>query len=452
MYARILLAAALAALALPVGSRPLYAQPAPSDITVLRPEDLVRAVRQPVPADTALTLAALLKAVRANNPALEAARLRAAALAQRPEQVSALPDPSAMVTYQPRPILTARGYQRSQLGLTQRIPFPGKLALKGDIAALNAAVAGLEASAYGLDLALQTKRAFYKLYRIQEQSRIIRAFQEQLEGFEEIAATQYAVGQGPQQAILKAQLERNRLARRLLNLSEARRTAALELARLTGRSDASALLSGAVRLERPDVEMPVMKAAQRALARRPEVQARQTQIEQASAQIDLAQKQFWPDFTVGVTYFDLGATELTPMMTGRDALAVSVGIKIPLWRGKLRANVEEARLQRRRAEARYQDLQVQIKTQIQDLLNQVETEERTLKLYRETLIPQAETTLEATLSAYTTGRADFLDLLDAERTLFQLTMSYEETLNRYLDATAALARALGMPLSEVDTP
>ena len=198
-----------------------------------------------------------------------------------------------------------------------------------------------------------------------------------------------------------------------------------------------------MRLERPEGLFPEAQAQARALTQRPEAQALQTAIQQAETRIALAKKQFLPDFTVGMTYFDIGASDLTPTMTGRDALAVQLRVKIPLWRGKLRSTLVEAQLRRRETEARFQDLQTEIRAQISDLVSRLDIEQRTLTLYEETLLPQAETTLEASLSAYTTGQTDFLNLLDAERMLFNLRMGLQDSLARYLTMTAALERALG---------
>ena len=77
-------------------------------------------------------------------------------------------------------------------------------------------------------------------------------------------------------------------------------------------------------------------------------------------------------------------------------------------------------------------------------MDRAQRQQRRLDLFDRALIPQAETTLEATLSAYTTGRTDFLDLLDAERTLFNLRLDQTETYTRYLKTTAALERTLGV--------
>ena len=432
MMIRLFIAAALAAALLPAQN--LQAQPASSDTA------------------QTLTLSALLDEVRASNPALQAARFEASAQATRGRQARALPDPTASVTYQPYPVLTARGYQRSQWRLQQQIPFPGKRRLRGKIADLGAEVSRRETDVLAEDLMLRAKEAFYELYRTQEQIRLVRAFEDRLENFEEVAATRYEVGNGPQQAVLKAQLEKNRLRRRLMDLTQAKRSAALALARLQDRPSADALASGIVQLEQPPISVTAAEAQAVAMAHRPEVAALQTQVKQAGAEVELARKQFWPDFTLNLNYFDIGAGGPMPSMTGRDAVALNVGLKIPLWRGKLQAGLQEARLRRQETRARHADLQTAIRKQVDDLLSRIETERRTLTLYEETLIPQAETALESTFSAYTTGQTDFLDLLDSERTLFELQITQEATMKRYLDATAALERALGTPLSGAPAP
>ena len=390
---------------------------------------------------TRLRLGALLRDIAAANPRLRAARLHAEALSYRPEQAGALPDPRAGLTYQPRPLLTARGYQRTQWQVSQQVPFPGKRRLRSEIAALDAEVARAEADVLGQDLAFQLSAAYYELYRTQEQERLVRAFQDQLDGFEAVATTRYEVGEGSQQAILKAQIERGRLALRLQQLAAERRSALEALARLTERPGLDAptapmeVAAPAVPLDEADLAT-VLEA-------RPEVQALRRAEEQAERRIALARRAFLPDFTVGARYFDLGAAELAPAMTGRNALALSIGVKIPLWLGKQRARLEEAQLQRRRTEARLDALRLETETDLADLRSRLQRQKRQLALLTETLIPQAETALEATLSAYSAGRTDFLDLLDAERTLFQLQMEQEATYARYLTTSARLARTLG---------
>ena len=255
-----------------------------------------------------------------------------------------------------------------------------------------------------------------------------------------------------QQAILKAQLEKNTLTRVQIELAERRRTAAETLARLLNRPTSDAFMAG-VRVEAPPIlRLDGAALLEIALRERPEADALDAAARRADARIALARKQFMPDFGLNITYFDIGSADVPPTATGRDAVAIGATIKVPLQRGGLRARLEETRVRRIQVEARREALETSFQTQIADLVSRLRGEAQQLALYREALIPQAETTLQATLSAYTTGRTDFLDLLDAERMLFSLGTGYEDTFARYLKMTAALERALGVrSLADLDT-
>lgn len=390
--------------------------------------------------DSTLHLSDLLRAAAAANPSLQAARLRAEARATDRAQARALPDPVVGATYFPYSVVTARGAQRTQWRMQQSIPFPGTRALKGDIADLGADAAGAQAEALAQELALRIQRAYYTLYRVRQHQRLIRRFQADLEQFEEAALAQYEVGTEGQPAVLKAQIERQRLGVRLETLAADRRSSLQTLARLTGRpSLADTAAVPAVTDPRPAPE----PSADDAIAQRPEAQALQSQIDRSERETALARKDRWPDLTLGMQYFDIRQTGLPPTMTGRDALAVSVGVQVPLWRGKQRAQIEEARLEQRQAEAELEAFRLEVRTQIADLRSRRERQRRQLTLLDETLLPKAETAREATLSGYRTGQNDFLDLLDAERTLFQLRLDRASVYARLLKTTAELERAIG---------
>lgn len=413
-------------------------------LAVLLTAALLPAAAQEAPTVSPLTLPDVLAEVARQNPTLRAAGLDAEALAAGASQASAWPDPTVGLMLQPYPMLTAHGAQRSQWRLEQMIPYPGKRRLAGEVAALDAAVAAREVDVLAADLLLQAKQAYIELYQSQALEALVAAFQEELRGFEEAAAVRYEVGTGMQQAVLKAQLEKNALAQRLIDLQRARRTAAETLAALTGRPG-GARFFGTAHLERPP--LPTGDAAALlALAghQRPEVAVLSLAAERADRAVALAERAFRPDFGVNVTYTDIAARPMPPTANGRDALAVGVMVRIPLQRERLRAGVREATLRRDAVAARQEALRVAVATEIEDLLFALEQEAATLRLYDETLLPQATSTVEATLASYTTGRTDFLDLLDAERSQFTLHAGYEEAYARYLSTAAALERTLGI--------
>ena len=391
-----------------------------------------------------LNLDQIIEAIQTLNPDIHASRLATQAMGTRSAQVSALPDPSVMFNVQPFPVYTARGTQRAQFKVEQKIPYPGKLRLMGEIADLGAAISGFVTETLEDDLILQAKLAYFELYRIQQHELLIHDFEDKLRDFEDIAATQYEVGRGMQQAILKAQLERNTLSKILFDLAWQRKAAAETLAKLVNRPVDSRPDAG-ISVTIPD--LPLLDNGQLlalALRNRPESNLLNTSAEKADVSIELAKKQFMPDFGVNLTYFDIGSSDIPPNADGRNALALGVSVKVPLQRGRLHAQLEEARLLRKRVDAGIESLTSAFETTIADIISRVRENERQLDLYREALIPQAETTLGATLSAYTTGRTDFLNLLDSERVLYTIETGYEDTFARYLKSIAMLERVLGI--------
>ncbi len=388
-----------------------------------------------------LALSDLLVEVDAANPSLQAARLEAAVRAETGAQVGALPDPTVSITAFPYPLVTALGAQRSQWRVEQMVPWPGTLALRERASDWEARVAGYKADGLALDLALQVKRAYYTLYQLQRTDAHIRTFRERLDAFTEAAAVRYEVGRGPQGAILQTNLEEERLGAQLLAL-DARRQAALQvLARLTDRTDLA--FAEAIVLEAPPLPNIDDRLIELALRLRPEVQALEAAAARAEAEVALAHKAFYPDLGLGVTYFDVTDRDAPPTADGTDALAVMLSAKIPLQRRRLRARLDQARLRTAQIAERQDALKTTIVTELADLAYTARREAETLALYRERLLPQAQATVESVLAAYTTGEADYVALLDAERARFQVDLGLEDTLGRYLDVTARLERALG---------
>lgn len=379
----------------------------------------------------------------ADNPAVRAAGLAAEAKAETVTAARSWPEPTAGATYFPRSIITARGAQRTQWRIQQPLPIPGTRSLRGEVATLGARAARSQTGTLRQEVALQVRRAFYMLGRIQEQERLIRRFQDELRQAEEAALAQYEVGAEGQPAVLKAQIERQRLHVRLESLHADRQSTLYRLAELTG--DPS-LMNRPVVAELPPAPAPEPDpSTDVALQQRPEADALRATVRQSDRREQLIRREQWPSVTVGAQYVDIEALDLTPTMDGSDALALSVGVKLPLWRGAERARQREAELQRREAEERLDALQLEVQTTLARLRVRLDRQRRQLQILTRTLIPRAETAIDATLSAYRTGQSDFLDLLDAQRTLFQLRLDRADLRARILSTRAEQDRAAGRP-------
>ena len=384
-----------------------------------------------------LSLSTVLRAAAEHNPRLHAAELRTQSLDTRADQVQPLPDPTVGVSYFARPIVTARGEQRSQWRIQQPIPVPGTQRLQREVAKLDADGARASAETVEQSIAVDLHATFYTLYRIQEHIRLIERFQSDLDQFETVALAQYEAGTESQASVLKAQIDRQRLDLRLEQLRADYASASSRLANLTGQPSLDPVSLPIARPDFLDVPTEAVPTA------RPEIEALRSDIEKAERRTDLARKERWPSFSVGVQYFDIAETSQTPMMDGRDALAVSAGISVPLWTGSTDAKIREAEIDRRRAATDLDAFELEVRTRKAAIREQIVRQHSQLRQLRQTLIPKAEMTVESTLSSYQTGESGFLDLLDAQRTLFQLQQDYATLFSRYLSTHAKFRYTIG---------
>ena len=395
--------------------------------------------------DSNLSLDEAIGLALARSPNLALAELETEAFRQQPSQAGALSDPVLNVSVSPSPVHTARGTQRSQWSVQQAIPFPGKRRLRREVAELRADASAFETQAVRLDVVLNVRQAYARLFSLQQQLEVLHFFREEVESFEEAAAAQYEVGRGPQQALLRAQLEKNALGKRELGLRAAWHEAARDLARVLNDPG---LIRDTLRVVRPGTleHLDAVDAFEFALDQRPEFRA----IEQAQAGADkaigLARRAFYPDFTFQVTYSDIARRSPPLDPDGKDAIAVGAGIRLPIWRGTRRAMTQQREIERRRLDEQRRALEADVRIRVEELQHRIDLERQNLLLLSDGLVPQAEITRDATLAAYTTGRVAFIDLLDAERMLFELTLDEILSLERLHRTVASLHRVLGTPV------
>lgn len=396
-----------------------------------------------------LSLPDLRTAAWVHNPSLRAARLNAAALSRHQRHFSALPDPAATVAYMPG-FADAAFMPRSQWRITQEVPYPGKRVLRGEVAHLDARMAVLEAQAREQEVALDLHLAYLDLYDAQEQHRLIAAFWQDLDAFGEAAASRYTVGQESQQALLRLQLEKSTLARQLLELETLQRDALNRLARLAGRPELAAAV--AVRLLPPPTTALPEILPDTIPSQRPEVQARCTAIDRATREVAMARRDFYPDFMLGIGVMDMPVMAFGAHDGTDDAAAfrerahlglmVEAGVRIPLWRDRLRSNAEAAALHQAQAEAEAEALEADLRAELLTQRQQHALARRTLALYETTLLPQVETAHEAARVAYATGQVGFGELLDTQRMRFDLHREAVMARTRLWQIEATLARAL----------
>lgn len=388
------------------------------------------------------------------NPGVSEAFARYRASLQNLPQVRSLPDPMLMVTQDARSPETRVGPQMTMLSLSQTFPWFGKLSDSEKVAAKESEAMREMFEAQKSEVVRQVKLAYYDLAYLDRAITITREDQLLLEHYEKLAEARYSQGIGLQQGVVKLQTEITRDRNRLEDLRRQRVDAEAALNTLMNRAAESAIPEVAVP-ERPQAEVDLPRLYDTARARRPEVQAAMFQIEKEEKRIDLARRNYWPDFTLSANYVNVAkrmdpAGMLNPPdQNGKDIYSFSVGINIPLRRRKYDAAVLEATEAKIASRRGYESTVNSVEASIRAVGFRIQTIKEQIALFQRTLVPQSEQALRSTEAAYSTGTVEVLDLLDSERMLLEVRLGLAQLESDYMKSLAEMERAIGAPFPEV---
>ncbi len=422
----------------PQAGRPHLASPASHAQTPAQP------VPQPNtgPFPTPVPVGQLVGYALANNPEVQAARHRARALANRVPQEAALPDPNLLTTVFLQEIQTAAGPQQLAMSLTQRFPWFGKRALWSEVAHYDALAAYSRVMTTELEMTEQVKKAYYDLYYVERAIGETRQIEELLEDVIEITEQRYQTGETGLEDVLTVQNELSTLRTSLIELEQSGRQARARLLAVLHLPQTLLIET------EPDVDRSVLAHQAGALVAladqwQPELEAWRREAVRDRTAIEVAQREYWPDVTVGLNWFQIGSSGLSPVADGRDAYAMGVGVNLPIYRSRLDAAVREAQCQAAATARRYAATQDRFHAEVQSLHAQFTEHDRVLEILQEEIVPRAEEAFELVTEAYRAGRADFVLLLDTYRTLLQFRIDLYRREAVREQAVASLERAVG---------
>src|SRR5580704_5476278 len=409
--------------------------------------------QEPMPqhAPAVTPLAQLLQEAEQNNPQIQAAKQGWKAAQQVPTQVPTLTDPQFQVQQvnvgSPRPFA---GYTNSHfayvgLGVSQDLPYPGKLQLKGEIAKRDAEVSKQQFESVRRSVLAGVKAAYFQLAYLSKTLGILESDGELLEQAEKAADARYRSGMGTQQDLLRAQLEQTKLLREITMHHLEVAMIQAQLKELLNRSQSSADIDPA---ELSETALPYtyneLLAATK--AQNPQIESAEKMVERQKLQVDLAHKDFYPDFNVQYMW------QRTDPAQFRAYYMLSVGVRVPIYRSrKQRPELAQAEAELSRS---HSELEVQSQEAASELKVQYETAQKTaelLKIYKEGLLPQARAGFQAGIAAYQNNRQDFQSLLSSFLDVLHLDEEYWKSIAERETALAHLEQITGLSLRGEET-
>ena len=366
-------------------------------------------VQAPASGDDPL-LASLIQEALDRNPDLGQARTLVDADRERVPQARALPDPTLSLGIQ------NDGFNKIQVGqmetsfyqvmVTQPLPWPGKRALRGEVARLGADATGIAVSRARLTVEANVRRAYTGLLLVRSQLALLDQQALLLQQAEATAKSRYEVGQGSQADLLRAQLERTRNDQARARLQAEERNAQGEINQLRGMGQGEAIPTTRTLEQIPDPQPVGPEFLAQAEADSPELKSARLGVQQAGRSLDLARMDRHPDFSVSAGVMPRGG--LDPMWTA------SVGITLPLWqKNKQKRAVAEQEYRQRASGWEVEKVSCLLAQRVQERTSDLEASLQVLRLYRSGLLVQSEAAFQATLSQYTVGKAPFVAVLEA---------------------------------------
>ncbi|WP_319583510.1 TolC family protein [uncultured Pseudodesulfovibrio sp.] len=381
-----------------------------------------------------------------NNNELQAAFQQWQAAIKRAVQADTLPDPKLNFGYYTTPLETRGGPARYKYGLSQTLPFFGKLDAKEQMALREAD--GLKARFDGLKLTtfFEVKKLYYEYAYLARAIEISEENIELMKYLEKIATTRYTAGSAKHSDIIRPQVELGKLEDRLNSLRDLKRPLAARLNALVDRP-------AETDIPFPD-SVPVMTIVDsdeslfsRLDESNPQLAYWQTVLEKAEAGKDLAERNYYPDFTFGLDVTEVDKARNPGVIgDGQNPVMASMSFNIPFWLGSREAAVDESSAKIIAAKRSRMGAQRKLTADLELALYKYRDAGRKINLYKDTLVPKAKQALGVTMEAFMTGSGSSLDLIDAEQTLLELQLAYYRALTDQAQRLAEIETLVGVEL------
>ena len=374
----------------------------------------------------------LIKIAVDNNPELKSKRLVWQSLIQQYPQAIALKDPKLSYIEAINPIETRLGSQDRVLALSQPLPYRGKRALKGEIVKKNIQIAKVNYDKASRDLLVTLKKSFYELVYLENAIKLSMQNKVVLERITKIATVDYASSSSTLNDVAKAQSQYAQVSYDVQLLDELRSTEKTRINLLLNRSpEHNFQINSGVRRP-PKFAQPIARLYQWVESNE-EISIANLAIQKSQVQTRLSNYTSLPDFNIGARYTQIGRRNDVSDLSrnGRDGLAISIGINIPLNRTKNSAVKRQARLNQLRKVEDRKALKNTLRNKVKSVYFKINNSHRQAQLYSKNLIPQANQAMRIAQLQYRENKGSISQYLETQSTWLNFQLAYQRAVADY---------------------
>ncbi|MBI5021749.1 MAG: TolC family protein [Ignavibacteriales bacterium] len=390
------------------------------------------------PVTRPVQLDSLISEAMKNNPEIQAALAQVDVMRAKVSQAGTLDDPELKFMQEGMPDFKFNEAMFSRLELMQMVPFPTKLGTQKDLSVIQKRFSQSDQLEKVNEVLAKLKSTYVELWFIQQNIAIAQENSRLMKQFLSIAQTKYTAGQVPQQDILKAQIEISMIGNEQISFRQKELSMKAMMMSLLNR-DTKDTISIAVIPSEVSFSMDLDSVLSFALHNRPMIIKDSLMIDESKTMLSMAKQEYLPDFKFGIE-------RMTEPMGSFTGWSVSAGITLPFapWTlGKASTRVDEANAAIIKSNASYTSTRNMVASNVKDLYYKASGAKKQLDIFNSEILPQAKQSVQASLTAYQTGTTDFLMLIDAYRTLVNLSKEYFMTRMQFEQAIAELEREAG---------
>jgi len=388
----------------------------------------------------------LIKIAVDNSPELKSRKLDWQSLIHKYKQQTALDDPQLVYSEAISPIETRLGPQDRVLMLNQKLPFRGKLALKGEVVKKEIELARVGYDKASRDLTVAIKQSYYELVYLENAIKLSLQNKQLLEKVSQLAAADYASSSSTLNDVAKAQSQYAQVSYDVQLLEELRSTEKTQINTLLNRSPEFKFEVNS------NVAVPAefkhhIESLYKWAESNEEITLADIEIQKSDVQSRLSNYSSLPDFNLGASYSQIGKRDIADLPdNGKDGFAVSVGLNIPLNRSKNTAIKEQARLMNLKKIEDKKALQNTLRNKVKLVYFKLNNSYRLIVLYKNNLIPQASRAIQVAELQYTENNGSIASYLETQSTWLNFQLAYQRGIADYWKNLAEMEKLTGKKL------
>jgi len=386
------------------------------------------------------------------SPKLNMLRAKKDASFNRIEQNSNLPDPMLTLGLMNLPVnsfsFTQEPMTGKIVGLSQMFPFPGKLSAISEAASVDTSIVRQEINDAVNEIRKIVSIKYFKLSYLRKALLYSQESKKLLEEIADVVSTKYTVETASQQNLIKVQLEITNISEKIEDLKSKEKSLIAELNSLLLR-DPNTKIETKYFDDIIFLEVSVSELDSLSRIYRPFLKGIAYAEQKARLNQNVAQKDFYPNFTLGLQYSfreEIAATQ-SPL---DDFFSVMVGISLPLnYGGKVSSKVEEFVSMQQLYSDQYSSALQNLNSNFGASVSQLESIEERIKLFEEGLLPQSQLNFSSALASYQVNEVDFINVIDAQDQLFKIETNLYRLITDYLIQVAELEFLVGTSLRDL---